>query len=114
VWLPFTELTSPLFISNKGRGVSPEDADEQVCVITDDAKIFMPLAELVDLQKERERLEKELSKARAALEAQEKKLSNEAFVSKAPEAVVAAEREKLEKAKALIENIKESLSGLQG
>lgn len=80
-----------------------------VTVVTDEAKLYMPLAELVDIEKERARITKELEKARAALESVQKKLANEAFVQKAPEAVVNAEREKAEKAKALIENLEESL-----
>ena len=72
----------------------------------------MPMAELVDLEAERERLNKELEKAKKQLEAQEKKLANENFVSRAPEAVVNAERERAEKAKALIANIEESIKAL--
>ena len=50
---------------------------------------------------------------RDRLEAQNKKLANEAFVSRAPEAVVNAERERAEKAKALIANLEESLAKLK-
>ena len=66
----------------------------------------------MDLDKERERIGKELEKARKQKEAQEKKLSNEKFVSKAPENVVAAERERLAKAEALIANLEDSLKKL--
>jgi valyl-tRNA synthetase len=83
-----------------------------VTVVTNDAKLYMPLAELVDLQKERERIEKELKKAQDDLDRTVAKLSNEGFVSKAPANVVAAERERVEKTKALIENLKETLNGL--
>ncbi len=72
----------------------------------------MPMAELVDLDAERARIEKELEKAHKQLEAQEKKLANEYFVSRAPEAVVNAERERAEKAKALIANLEASLKNL--
>ena len=73
----------------------------------------MPMAELVDLDAERARIEKELEKAHKQLEAQEKKLANESFVSRAPEAVVNAERERAEKAKALIANLEASLAKLK-
>ena len=92
---------------------APADTEGMVSVVTGSAKMFMPMAELVDLEKERARIEKELEKARAQLEAQKKKLANEAFVSRAPEAVVNAERERAEKAKALIANLEESLAKLK-
>ena len=72
----------------------------------------MPLAELVDLDAERARLSKELEKAQKQVEGQERKLANENFVARAPEQVVATERERLEKAKALVENLTESLKNL--
>ena len=89
-----------------------EDAKGMVTVITHSARIAMPMAELVDLDKERERIERELKKNRGFLEAQEKKLANESFTSRAPEAVVAAERDKAEKLRALIANLEETLAGL--
>ncbi len=90
----------------------PADIAGMVNVVTEDAKIFMPLAELVDLDKERARIEKELAKAQKDIESQEKKLANESFVSRAPERVVNAEREKLAKAQALAANLEESLKNL--
>ena len=83
-----------------------------VTVTTHSARLYMPMAELVDLEAERARLTKELEKAKKQLEAQEKKLANENFVSRAPEAVVNAERERAEKAKALIANLEGSLAEL--
>ena len=71
---------------------APADTAGMVTVVTGDAKIFMPLAELVDLAKERERIAKELAKAEQDIAAQERKLANENFVSRAPERVVAAWR----------------------
>ncbi len=87
----------------------PTDTAGMVTVVTEDAKLFMPMAELVDLAAERARIEKELAKARKDIESQEKKLANENFVSRAPERVVAVEREKLAKAQALAANLEESL-----
>ena len=90
----------------------PADAEHMVSVVTEEAKLFMPMAELIDLDKERARLEKELEKARRNYEGQMRKLSNENFISRAPEAVVQTERERAEKAKALVENLEASLKNL--
>jgi len=91
---------------------APEKLEGMASVVTNDARMFMPMAELVDIEKERARIMKELEKARKELEGQMKKLSNEAFLAKAPEHVVNAERERAEKARALIENLEESLKKL--
>ena len=90
----------------------PADAEKMVSTVTEEAKLFMPMAELIDLDKERARLEKELEKARKNYEGQMRKLSNENFISRAPEAVVQTERERAEKAKALVENLEASLKNL--
>ena len=91
---------------------APENTDGMVSVVTDNARMFMPMAELVDLDKERERIARELAKARGNYEGQLRKLANESFVSRAPEAVVAAERDKADKLTALIANLEESLAKL--
>ena len=93
-------------------GQEPEEASGMVSVVTDHARMFMPMAELVDLEKERERLKKEIEKAEKQLQSQIGKLANENFVSRAPEHVVNMEREKKDKLEALIENLNKSLSGL--
>ncbi len=90
----------------------PADTEGMVNVVTDEARMFMPLAELVDLDKERERINREIGKAEADLAKIEAKLNNEKFISKAPENVVAQEREKAAKARTLIENLKNSLEAL--
>ena len=90
----------------------PADAEKMVSAVTEEAKLFMPMAELIDLDKERARLEKELEKARKNYEGQMRKLSNENFISRAPEAVVQTERERAEKARALVENLEASLKNL--
>ena len=96
------EVTGPEYEAGPGM----------VTVTTHSARLFMPMAELVDLEAERARLTKELEKAKKQLEAQEKKLANENFVSRAPEAVVNAERERADKARALIANLEGSLREL--
>ena len=90
--------------------VPPENTDGMVSVITDNARMFMPMAELVDMEKEKARLEKELANAEKQLAGQIAKLSNENFVTRAPESVVNIEREKKVKLEALIENLKASLA----
>ncbi len=91
---------------------APESTAGMVSVVTDNARMFMPMAELVDLEKERARIEKELQNAEKQLQSQIGKLSNQNFVTRAPEAVVNVEREKKAKLEALIENLKLSLENL--
>jgi valyl-tRNA synthetase len=101
-------LTADITISAEG----PADTEGMVSVVTRYAQCYLPLSELVDLDKERARLTKELEKNRGFLENQRKKLANESFVSRAPANVVAAERERAEKLEVLIANLEESLRRL--
>ena len=91
---------------------APADLNGLVSVVTSAAKLYIPLAELVDLDAERTRLAKEIEKAEQYLSSIEKKLSNEKFVAKAPEAVVQRERDNMEKTRALIAQLKESAAAL--
>jgi valyl-tRNA synthetase len=93
-------------------GTQPDVMEGLVGVITNDAKLYMPLAELVDIEKERERIQKELKTAAENLRRTESKLSNQGFLAKAPEEVVTAEKERAEKLRALIENLEDSLKAL--
>ena len=92
---------------------APEGADDMVSCLTADAKMYMPMDQLIDFEKELQRIEKELGKNQKALEGIEKKLSNPGFLSKAPEAVVNGEKEKAEKLRALIAQLEESKARLQ-
>ena len=87
----------------------PEKTEGMVSVITDNARMFMPMAELVDMEKEKARIQKELANAEKQLAGQIAKLSNQNFVTRAPESVVNTERDKKTKLEALIENLKASL-----
>ncbi|WP_195283387.1 valine--tRNA ligase [Harryflintia acetispora] len=93
-----------------GQSFSIEGA---VQVVTGDARIFIPLGELIDLDKERERLQKEREQAEQDVSFFGKKLENPSFVDRAPEKVVNAEREKLQKAKDRLQKIVESLEALK-
>jgi valyl-tRNA synthetase len=91
----------------------PANLDGMVTITTADAKLYIPMGQLVDVEKEIARINKELESQKKFLASLEGKLSNEKFVSRAPEAVVAAEREKAQKTKDLIEQLTQSLEAMQ-
>ncbi len=91
----------------------PADLDGMVTITTADAKLYIPLGQLVDVSKEIARISKELENARKFLASVEGKLANERFVSRAPEAVVNAEREKVAKTKDLIAQLEQSEAALK-
>ena len=92
---------------------APADLTGMVAVSTHDATIYLPLAELVDIAAEQERIAKERQKAVENLQRIEAKLSNESFTARAPEAVVNAERDKAEKARALIAKLDEAAAAMK-
>ena len=84
-----------------------------VSVVVKGGELFLPLLDLVDREKELERLNKEKTKLEGEILRVEKKLSNERFVSKAPEAVVNEERAKGVKYKEMLEAVLERIEALQ-
>ncbi len=91
----------------------PANLDGMVTITTVDAKLYIPMGQLVDVAKELERITKELEAAKKFLASLEGKLSNEKFVARAPEAVVNAEREKAAKQRDLIAQLTKSLAAMQ-
>ena len=89
------------------------EVEGSVSVITEAARIYIPLNELVDFEAEKARLNKELAAVKKDLEFVENKLNNPGFMAKAPEKVVAAQREAQEKYLAKIALIEESLEKLK-
>ena len=89
------------------------EVEGSVSVITEAAKIFIPLNELVDFEAERARLQKELDAAKKDLQFVENKLNNAGFVAKAPEKVIDQEREKQGKYLEKISMLEESLEKLK-
>lgn len=87
--------------------------DNAVSVVIDKATAYMPLADLVDFAKEKERLTKEKKKLEGELKRVNGMLGNEKFMSKAPEAKVAEERAKLEKYTAMMAKVEEELKALE-
>ena len=84
-----------------------------VTIITDDAKIYMPLGDLIDFEAERARLNKEKEAVLKDIQFVENKLNNPGFVSKAPEKVVAEQRKNLEVYKEKLSMVEERLKALQ-
>ena len=89
----------------------PADA---VSVVIPGATLYLPFAELVDIAQETERLKKEEKRLEGELARVNGMLSNERFVSKAPEAKIAQEKEKLEKYTRMMEQVKARLEQLAG
>ncbi len=89
------------------------EIEGSVSVVTESAKIYIPLNELVDFEAEKARLQKELDAAKKDLEFVENKLNNPGFMSKAPEKVVAQQREAQAKHKAKIAMLEESILKLK-
>ena len=78
------------------------------------ATLYIPFAELVDLSQEIERLQKEEKRLSGELARVNGMLNNERFLSKAPEAKILEEREKLEKYSRMMEQVKERLAQIHG
>ena len=81
-------------------------------VITHAARVFMPLAELVDMAEEKKRLEKELGQRKNELAGLEARLGNPNFVGKAPAQVVEGQRARAEELNSLIIKLEESLASM--
>ena len=90
----------------------PGDAAKMASVVTGDAQLYMPMGDLIDFAAERARLEKEKAKVEDDIEFVMKKLNNPKFVDKAPEKVVAVEREKAEKLREHLAKLEESIAAL--
>ena len=88
----------------------PEDA---VSVVINGAKIFIPLDELVDFEKEKERLTKEKAKLESEIKRVNGKLSNQGFLAKAPESLVNEEKAKKEKFEEMMKSVLERLENIE-
>lgn len=99
---------SEVFIQEDNNGI----ADDAVSVAIPDAVIYIPFADLVDIEKEKERLLKEKAKWEAEIKRSEGMLNNGRFISKAPEAKVQEERDKLEKNKQMLKQVTDRLESL--
>jgi valyl-tRNA synthetase len=100
---------SEVVVKENKEGI-PSDA---VSAVMEDAVIYIPFAELVDIEKEIERLEKEKARLESELNRVKGMLSNEKFVSKAPEAKLIEERAKLDKYTSMMDQVVERLNNLR-
>ena len=110
----FNAKTAPFFVklasASEVEVVGSYEDNGSVCIVSDGAKLFIPMAEIVDMEKERTRLEKDKANALAEIDRVNKKLSNASFTDKAPAQVVEAERAKLEKYTEMLKNVEEMLA----
>ena len=89
------------------------ESDDAVMIATDAGRLYIPLAEVIDFEKERARLTAEMKKNDGEIERIEKKLSNEGFVAKAPAAVIEGEKAKLKKYLEVRESLTVALAKLK-
>lgn len=97
-----------------GDGITIQDnkeglGEDNLVVVLDRAEAYLPLKDLIDFEKEIERLEKEKTKLEGELKRVKGKLSNEGFISKAPEKIVEEEREKQRKYQEMLDKVEESI-----
>ena len=91
---------------------SVENIDKYICLTFDKSNIYIPFEELVDVEKEKERLKTEIEKTESEIERAKGMLLNERFVSKAPETKINEEKEKLKKYEMMLTELKNSLAKL--
>jgi valyl-tRNA synthetase len=82
--------------------------------VVDGTEIYVPLEGLIDLEKERKRIQKEIEKMQGYLKSTEKKLANEKFVQNAPDEIVEKERQKKKDAESNLEKLKKQLMEFEG
>lgn len=99
---------SEVIIQDNENGIG----DDAVSTVIPDAVIYMPFAELVDIEKEKERLAKEQKRLNGEIKRCEGMLGNERFISKAPEAKIQEEKEKLAKYQQMLKQVEEQLAKL--
>ena len=87
--------------------------ENAVSAVTSNATMFMPLSDLVDFEKEKERLMKEKKRLEGELKRVNGMLGNEKFISKAPASKIEAEKGKLAKYQAMMDKVEEELLKLQ-
>ena len=88
------------------------EIEDAVTAVTDSARAFIPLDELVDKEKELERLNKEKADVQKDIDFLSGKLGNEGFLAKAPEKLVEVEKAKLAKAEERMQKLLQSIEAM--
>lgn len=101
---------SEIVVQHDMTGIS----DNDVALVVQETEVYLPLADLVDIEKEIDRLKKEKTNLQNEMDRISKKLSNEGFVAKAPVAVIDGEKEKLAKYEEMFGKVNERLAAMQG
>jgi valyl-tRNA synthetase len=101
-------------VENLKIGMRIKKPEHAASAVTKDAEIFIPLSGLIDLEQERLRLEKELSKVTAFLDKTNKKLSNEDFLKRAPKTIIEKEKAKREDYQRMVEKLTKNLEEVTG
>jgi valyl-tRNA synthetase len=101
-------------VENLKIGMRMKKPDHAASAVIKDAEIFVPLEGLIDLEQERLRLEKELSRITALLDKANKKLSNDDFLKRAPGNIIKKEKEKREDYQKMLEKLNKNLEEITG
>jgi len=91
------------------ESLSPQDARGAVQIVIEETTLLIPLGEAIDLEAEKERLQKDLTKVFADIDAVQKKLANKEFVSRAPEEIIETQHQRLETARLAKEKLEQAL-----
>ncbi|MBI3193385.1 MAG: valine--tRNA ligase, partial [Ignavibacteriae bacterium] len=105
----FQRLARVTSIEQWNDGSKPKQA---ASAVVEGGELFIPLEGLIDLDAERDRIQKEITRLQGLCESTEKKLSNESFVGRAPKDIVDKEREKLESFRQNLEKLRKNLENL--
>lgn len=106
------EEISKLAFGSEAKIITKEPDEKCAKIISEEVKVYLPMGQLVDNEKEKERLKKEIEKLEFEVSRSEKMLSNQGFVAKAPEKLVESEKQKLEHNRMMLNKFKEELANL--
>ncbi|MCK4224636.1 MAG: valine--tRNA ligase [candidate division Zixibacteria bacterium] len=101
-------------VENLEIGIRIAKSDHTASAVVKDAEIFVPLEDLIDLEQERARLEKEITRVSRLLERTNKKLSNEDFLKRAPREIIEKQKAKREEYHKMVEKLSKNLEEIVG